>query len=56
MLTSRGRKIKDSIKIMDNYAYSIIEQRVAALEEARKTEEGDEHQFRDLLSLFLDAR
>ncbi|KAH8922698.1 cytochrome P450 [Atractiella rhizophila] len=50
MLTSSGRKMKENIRLVDEYAYSIIRSRKAA----RKESEGKESAQKDLLDLFLE--
>jgi len=55
MNSSMGKRMKDSIRIIDDFAYSLIDERIAAL--------SDRHGFQeevsvpaDLLSLFMNAR
>lgn len=54
-LTSEGRKMRDACKVIDDYAYRLIDARIADAKDVKeKTKE--EMAARDLLDLYMDAR
>lgn len=55
MNTSMGKRMKESLRIIDDFAYALIDERIAALSEPLGFQE--EVSFpADLLSLFMNAR
>ncbi|POW23146.1 hypothetical protein PSHT_00452 [Puccinia striiformis] len=52
--SSMGKRMKHSIRIMDNFVYSLLDERIASLSQLDCLKEAD-HVPRDLLGLFMDA-
>ncbi|KAI9622282.1 hypothetical protein H4Q26_015320 [Puccinia striiformis f. sp. tritici PST-130] len=55
MNSSMGKRMKHSIRIIDNFVYSLLDERIASLSRPDRLKEA-EHVPKDLLGLFMDAR
>jgi cytochrome P450 len=54
-ISPMGKRMKTSLRVIDDFAYSLIDERIASLSKQNRFKEEDST-HRDLLSLFMDAR